>query len=265
MTISDETIRLNKSFEGYHKKLANGDCTAYQTPLGRGKYDIPTCGYGTTEGVKMGMVWTEAEATERMMQDLAKAEAYVNQYVTVPINDNERGALTLFCNNCGPGNLKNLTNRLNKGDRVGTAKAFLLYNKAQGIVLPGLVSRRARESALFLKPIVAPTEPAMPQTVQKSIEPPTAKVTATAAAATTVAAQSFMSGNIPTVNDLDRIVSTGQRVRGLTDQAGDLGHWLTHSPIVSLVFILATLAGLWFIWKDVGIGSTRGGSSDGSN
>jgi lysozyme len=184
MSVNDETIRLNKSFEGYHKKLENGDCTAYQTPLGKSKltgkmlYDIPTCGYGTTKNVKMGMVWTEAEATARMMQDLAEAEGYVQQYVTVPINENEKGALTLFCNNCGPKNLKRLVKRLNKGDRAGTAKAFALYNKAQGIVLDGLVSRRAREAALFLKPVEAPIEPAMPQTVQKQLEPPSAPAVA---------------------------------------------------------------------------------------
>jgi len=184
MSVNEETIRLNKSFEGYHKKLANGDCTAYQTYLGKGKYDIPTCGYGTTRGVKIGDIWTEAEATARMMQDLVEAEGYVQQYVTVPINENEKGALTLFCNNCGPKNLKKLVARLNRGDRVGTAKAFALYNKAQGIVLPGLVSRRAREAALFLKPTEAPSEPFMPQTVQKSLEPPSAPTVATGTVAT---------------------------------------------------------------------------------
>lgn len=263
--MNDETIRLNKSFEGYHKKLANGDCTAYQTPLGKGKYDIPTCGYGTTEGVKMGMVWTEAEATARMMQDLAKAEAFVKQYVTVPINDNELGALTLFCNNCGPGNLKNLTNRLNKGDRAGTAKAFLLYTKAQGITLPGLVSRRAREMALFLKPVEAPAEPAMPQTVEKAPGPVPHKVTATAAAATTVAAQSLMSAtNVPTVSDLSKIVSTGQQVRGLTEQAGDLGQWLWHTSFTPFA-LLAVVAGLYFIWREVGIGTSGRAQGDSSN
>lgn len=184
MKTSDEGIRLNKSFEGYHKKLANGDCTAYQTPLGGGKIDIPTCGYGTTKGVKVGMVWTEDYATSRMMEDLAEAEQFVIQYVTVPINANQFDALVLFTNNCGPGNLKKLIAPLNRGDVMGTAKKFPLFVKAQGRTLAGLVSRRAREQALFLKPVEAPTEPYMPQTVQKAIEPPSAGAAATGTAAT---------------------------------------------------------------------------------
>lgn len=184
MNISDEGIRLIKSFEGYHKALKNGDCTAYQTYLGGGKYDIPTIGYGCTVGVRMGDIWTEAQATEYLMKEVAKHEAYVTQYVTVPINQNEFDALVSFSYNVGPGNLKTLVKRLNRGDRMGTAKAFLLYVKAQGRTLPGLVSRRTRESALFQKPVEKPTEPYMPQTVQKQLEPPSAPAVATGTAAT---------------------------------------------------------------------------------
>jgi lysozyme len=182
MNISSEGIRLIKSFEGYHKKLENGDCTAYQTYLGGGKYDIPTIGYGCTVGIKMGMVWSEAQATDALMVEVAKHEAYVTQYVTVPINQNEFDALVSFSYNVGPANLKKLVKRLNNGDRVATAKAFLLYVKAQGRTLPGLVSRRTRESALFQKPVEAPSEPYMPQTVQKALEPPSAPAVATATA-----------------------------------------------------------------------------------
>ena len=62
MKISEDGVRLICSFEGYHKKLSNGDCTAYQTYLGNGKYDIPTIGYGCTSGVKMGDVDREQGA-----------------------------------------------------------------------------------------------------------------------------------------------------------------------------------------------------------
>ena len=82
MSVNDETVRLNKSFEGYHKRLSNGDCTAYQTNLGNGKYDIPTIGYGTTRGVKMGMVLTEAEAPKREL----KKSTMSRRYLSVPPN-----------------------------------------------------------------------------------------------------------------------------------------------------------------------------------
>lgn len=266
MKTSDEGIRLNKSFEGYHTKLANGDCTAYQTYLGKSRltgkplYDIPTCGYGTTKGVKMGMVWTQEYATQRMMEDLAEAESYVTRYVTVPINANQFDALVLFTNNCGPENLKKLIVPLNKGDASGTAKKFPLYNKAQGKVLDGLVSRRAREQALFLKPVEAPAAPYMPQTVEKSAEPPSGKTVAIAATASTATVAQFM----PSVSDLDKIVSTGQRVRSLTDQAGDLGSWLMHSAATPWA-MLVILAGVYFIWKSAGAGTSRSITNDSSN
>lgn len=281
MSVNDETVRLNKSFEGYHKKLANGDCTVYQTVLGHDKkgnpiLDRPTCGYGTTKDVKMGMVWTEAYATQRMMEDLQEAESYVVRYVTVPINENEKGALVLFTNNCGPGNLQKLIVPLNKGDRLGTAKKFPLYNKAQGIVQPGLVSRRAREQSLFLKPIAAPEEPAMPQTVEKSREPLGEKAAATlgtaatiavqqaAAAATSTPAPTHPATSIPTISDIDKMVTAGQHVRSLTEQAGDLGQWLYHSQAAPFA-IAAILIGAFFIWKSAGTGTSGRASSDSSN
>jgi len=245
MKTSEEGIRLNKSFEGYHKKLTNGDCTAYQTYLGGGKYDIPTCGYGSTKGVKMGMVWTEAEATTRMMQDLEEAEQYVQQYVTVPINQNEHDALVLFTNSCGPANLKKLIVPLNKGDRMGTANKFPLYVKAQGRTLAGLVSRRAREQALFLKPVAAPEEPAMPKTVSKAPEPPSRKtVAATVATAAVGVGQLIPADPLGTAEGL---LSTGSRVRGVAQQSQDLGGWalsLPHWPVV--VAALALGGGLYW-------------------
>jgi GH24 family phage-related lysozyme (muramidase) len=66
---------------------------------------------------------------------------------------------------CGPGNMRKLVAPLNKGDAARTARNFSLYTRAQGIQLPGLVQRRARETALFLKPAEAPAEPSMPQTI----------------------------------------------------------------------------------------------------
>ncbi|CCB64482.1 lysozyme [Hyphomicrobium sp. MC1] len=228
MSVNDETVRLNKSFEGYHKKLDNGDCTAYQTYLGGGKYDIPTIGYGTTKGVKMGMVMTEAEATSRMMDDLKEAEGYVQQYVTVPINENEKGALTLFCNNCGPANLKKLIVPLNKGDRMGTANKFPLYVKAQGRTLAGLVSRRAREQALFLKPVEATEEPAMPQTVSKAPEPPSRKSVAAAVIAAGAGVQQLIPAD--PLGTAEGFLSTGTRIRGVAQQSHDLGGWAVGLP-----------------------------------
>lgn len=236
MTIPAEAVRLNKAFEGFHKKLANGDCTAYQTYLGNGKYDIPTCGYGTTKGVKMGMVWTEEYATQRMMEDLQEAAAFVDQYVTVPLNENERGALILFTNNCGPGNLKKLIVPLNKGDRSGTANKLSLYVKAQGQTLPGLVSRRAREAALFLKPIAAPEEPFMPQTVSASAEPVKPATAATAAGAAAVAATQVIPGlPLPAVPpEITDSITNVTAWKTVAEHAGAIKTWAVAQPTMAL-------------------------------
>jgi lysozyme len=45
-----------------------------------------------------------------------------------------------------------LLKKLNAGDKAGAANQFDVWNKAGGKVLQGLVTRRAAEKALFLKP-----------------------------------------------------------------------------------------------------------------
>ena len=169
MNISDEGLRLIKSFEGYLTKQPDGSCVAYLCPA-----RVPTIGWGCTEGVKLGMRWTEAEATEGLRREIAKHEAAVNRLVTVEINQNEFDAICSLCYNIGIGALSksSVLKRLNKGDRTGAAASFALWNKGGGRVLNGLVARRAREAALFMKPVVAPTEPFMPQKVEQQIEPP---------------------------------------------------------------------------------------------
>ncbi len=241
MTIPAEVVRLNKSFEGFHKRRSDGKCEAYQTLLGKDKltgkpiYDIPTCGYGTTKGVRMGMVWTEEYATQRMMEDLQEAAAFVDQFVKVPINENERGSLILFTNNCGPGNLKNIIAPLNKGDAMGTANKFPLYCKAQGQTLPGLVSRRAREQALFLKPVEAPAEPAMPQTVSKAAEPPSAKTVAVATSTAAVVATQTLPGlPIPSVPpEIADSVANVSIWKDVGEQVWALKDWAVSQPLLA--------------------------------
>jgi len=236
MKISEDGVRLICSFEGYHKKLSNGDCTAYQTYLGNGKYDIPTIGYGCTSGVKMGDVWTEEKARDELRKELAKHESYVTQYVTVPIGQNEFDALVSFSYNCGPANLKKLVSRLNKGDRTGTAKAFLLYVKAQGQTLPGLVSRRTRESALFKNPAQQPEDPFMPQTVTASAEPVKPATAATAAGAAAVVATQTLPGlPIPSVPpEIADSVTNVTAWKTVAEHAGAIKTWAVAQPTMAL-------------------------------
>lgn len=93
------------------------------------------------------------QAKSYFKHDLAKFEKTVNESVTVPINQNQFDALVSLTYNIGSGAFKNSTllKKLNKGDYQGAADQFLVWNKAGGKVMKGLVRRREAERALFLK------------------------------------------------------------------------------------------------------------------
>ena len=134
-------LRLIKRFEGC--KL-----TAYRCPA-----DVWTIGYGSTRGVKEGMVISEAEAFARLMMDMQEAGEAVESYVKVPLNDNQFAALVSFVFNIGAGAFRKSTmlKMLNQGAYSAAGVQFDRWTKAGNQVLPGLVKRRAAERALFEK------------------------------------------------------------------------------------------------------------------
>lgn len=133
-------IRLIKAFEGLRLR-------AYRDAVG-----IWTIGYGTTSGVRSGMVITEAEAERLLRRDVEKFERAVISAVNVSINDNQFSALVCFSYNVGAGALRESTllRLLNRGDYNGAANQFPRWNRAGGRVLAGLTRRRNAERALFL-------------------------------------------------------------------------------------------------------------------
>lgn len=158
--IDDDLLTFIKSFEGYHDALPDGSCRAYWDKWGK----VWTIGWGCTEGIAEGLIWSKSQAEEALRTELEKHERHVDRIVTVDMNRNERNALISFCYNSGPGNLTTLVaKRLNKGDRAATAQALNLYKYSGGEVLPGLVRRRAAEAAMFLTPDEAVRD--MPQRV----------------------------------------------------------------------------------------------------
>lgn len=180
MKLSDDGLKFIASFEGYHKALPDGRCQAYRCIVGRDKNGRPiddgkwTIGFGCTEGITEGLIWTRAEAEMAFRDELSRFEAAVNRLVKVPISQNAYDALVSFSYNCGEGALSksSLLKKLNKGDRAGAAREFPNWNKSRGIVVSGLVRRRAAEAAVFLRPdkaatvAAAATVPDMPQSVE---------------------------------------------------------------------------------------------------
>lgn len=143
-TLSANGAKLIKDYEQFRP-------TAYM-PTPR---DVPTIGWGHTEGVKMGDTCTTDQAEVFFRQDTAAAVREVNQHVTVTLTQNEFDALVSLCFNIGTSNFQNSTllQLLNSGaQRALVAGQFGRWNKQKGRVLDGLTARRAKEAALFLHP-----------------------------------------------------------------------------------------------------------------
>ena len=140
--INKAGLELLKSFEGLRLE-------AYQDSGG-----IWTIGYGHTATAKEDMVIDEAEAERLLLLDLYIAESAVDLLVTERVpSDNQFAALVVFVFNIGVFAFQKSTmlNLLNSGvEAQRVADQFDRWNKVNGVILKGLVRRRAAEKKLFL-------------------------------------------------------------------------------------------------------------------
>lgn len=140
MKLDAAGLALIKSREGCRLK-------AYLCPA-----KVWTIGYGHTgPEVHDGLVWTQEEADAVLQADLLRFDAFVSK--TCPDASGEQhSAMVCLAFNIGNGAFaKSSVARLhNAGKYAEAAQAFLLWNKAGGKVLAGLVQRRAAESVLYL-------------------------------------------------------------------------------------------------------------------
>ena len=108
---------------------------------------VPTIGYGTTEGVKLGDRTDPIKALERALSDMQKFEGAIKQCVRVPLYQHEYDALIGLAYNIGSNAFckSTLVRKLNMGDYIGACDEILRWNKAGGKVVRGLVIRREKE------------------------------------------------------------------------------------------------------------------------
>jgi lysozyme len=125
---------------------------AYRDSVG-----VLTIGVGHTSAagnptVSPGMTISAVQADEILARDLGKFEKYVDDAISVPMEQHEFDAMVSLCFNIGPGNFakSSVVREFNAGDKPAAADAFLMWNKAGGKVLQGLVTRRKSERAQFL-------------------------------------------------------------------------------------------------------------------
>jgi lysozyme len=156
MHVSETGLRMIERFEGF---------VDHQYNDGTG---VMTIGYGTTgaDVSPLPTFLTQAQAEQLLREKLArKYEPAVND-LGVPLSQNEFDALTSLVYNCGPGAMQWQIGRdLRARNYRGAADCFGRYVMAGGRVLPGLVSRRAAERALFLTPVQSENPQADPYAI----------------------------------------------------------------------------------------------------
>ncbi len=109
--------------------------------------DVPTIGFGTTAGVKMGDRITPPAALGRALQDINKFEGAIKQCVRVPLHQHEYDAYVSLAYNIGPGAFcgSTLVRKLNAGDYAGACAEISRWIRAGGQVIVGLIYRREHE------------------------------------------------------------------------------------------------------------------------
>ena len=224
MNLSNKGLALICEFEGYHTALPDGGCTAYRCPAG-----VLTIGFGCTEGVAEGMIWTRQQAEEALRRELAKHERIVTRLVTVDMTQGQFDSLVSFSYNCGGLEGSTLLRKLNRGDVIGASNEFRHWTKATvkgtKVQLPGLVRRRKAEAALFVSDLPGAAE--MPQAAVQSapMSRQTVATVATAASGIVATGANQATTSSPPKVDVSKALAKGQEVRQTVEQAKDLGAW----------------------------------------
>lgn len=141
MKATNNALEIIKKNEGLR-------LTAYLDVVG-----VPTIGWGSTRGVKMGMTITEAQAEELLRKDVQVAENDVNSH-NIALNQNQFDALVSFTFNLGGGNLRKSTllRKIKANPCDPTIKEeFDRWVYAGGKVMNGLIKRRKEESELYFR------------------------------------------------------------------------------------------------------------------
>jgi lysozyme len=112
--------------------------------------DVPTIGFGTTEGVKPGDTITPPKALQRALQDVQKFEGALKRCVKVPLHQFEYDAYISLSYNIGPTAFcgSTLVKKLNAEDYAGACAEILRWDKFKGQPLRGLTIRRQQEYQL---------------------------------------------------------------------------------------------------------------------
>ena len=153
MTISSAGVAMIKRFEGFRGKLYNdpvGHCSVgYGELVHKGNCN----GDASEQSYRTGI--SEENAAQLLVNRLHAFEGLINDSVTVELNQNQFDSLVSFSYNVGSGNFKQSTllRLLNGGNYGSVSTELKKWTKGrkdgQLVDLPGLVTRRNEEAALF--------------------------------------------------------------------------------------------------------------------
>jgi GH24 family phage-related lysozyme (muramidase) len=155
------TMNLIKGFEGY-------------APVAKWDVRQHSGGYGSR--AKPGEQFTPEIAEQRLGQEVAPINAWLDKNITQPLSPERRAAFNSFGYNLGVDDLEKLKPDINRGDWSTVGNRMLSFNKAlnektgQLEPLAGLTTRRQKEAAMITGG-AAPQEsaqmPMMPQQRQQ--------------------------------------------------------------------------------------------------
>jgi lysozyme len=158
MKASAAAIKMVKHHEGVRTRPYR--CPALLWTVGVGHVIDPSHAavkYEERRSLQIPAGWdrtlTMDEVDAILAQDLARFERGVARLCPAAVNhQGQFDALVSFSFNVGLGALQrsSIRMRYNRGDIEGAADAFLMWTKAAGKVLPGLVKRRNDERSMFL-------------------------------------------------------------------------------------------------------------------
>jgi len=143
--VSEQGLALIRRFEGCR-------LTAYKCPAG-----VMTIGYGRTgtmdgQSITEGVTITQEKAEALLREDVARFAKGVEDLLSRPATQGQYDAMVSLAFNIGINGFRESTvrARFNAGQIPGAAEAFILWVKAKGMMLEGLVRRRAAEIVRFM-------------------------------------------------------------------------------------------------------------------
>lgn len=245
--LPDSTLRWPIAMAGVALIAEHESCRlkAYPDPISKGK---PwTCGWGETEGVEPGMVWTQEYADQRFCDSLTTRTAQVLALCQVRPDPNQLAAMVSLQYNIGAGAFarSSVLKAHNRNDYNAAALAFSLFDSARDktgklVKVDELVHRRLDEAALYLRPEEDMPVAPMP-TASTPAGPAASRRVQAATVATGAGVVDVLSQSSDTLSTVSATAATAKSF--LTDTLGLPAHLLAPALLIGLGLFLA-----WHWW-----------------